>query len=374
MKKNISTFSDKKIALICDWIGDWWGAEIVLEQMMDLFPHADIYSSVFWQDQNTLFTHRSVYTSFIQNIPLLNKKHKFSSILRPQAFESFDLSAYDIVISSSSAESKWVITKPQTLHICYCHTPTRYFWSHYHEYTHMLEFWWFNPLIKILMPRIIHKLRAWDYVAAQRPDVMIANSYNTQNRIQKYYRRKSQVIHPCLHTKNIPYSEEKSDYYFYAWRVIPYKKFDLIVEAFNQNGLPLKIVANTKNALSEKLKAKSAANIEWIYETDNKKINQLHAHAKAFLFPPEEDFWLVPIAAMASGTPVIAYWKWGALETVTKDTGLFFQEQSCESINAAIARFETLSFDAKKIREHALSFDISQFQTSLLQCIQKNIA
>jgi glycosyltransferase involved in cell wall biosynthesis len=290
MKTKISTFSDKKVALVCDWIGDWGGAEIVLEQMIDLFPHADIYSSVFWQQENALFANTKVKTSFIQKIPLLNRKHKFSSLLRPQAFESFDLSEYDIVISSSSAESKGVITKPHTLHICYCHTPTRYFWSHYHEYSKMMEFGIFNPLIKFFMPRVIHKLRAWDYVAAQRPDIMIANSYNTQKRIQKYYKRDSQVIHPCLNIKNIPYSEEKSDYYFYAGRVIPYKKFDLIVAAFNENGLPLKIAANTKNKLSENLRAKSKPNIEWIYETDNQKINQLHTQAKAFLFPPEEDF------------------------------------------------------------------------------------
>jgi len=172
-----------------------------------------------------------------------------------------------------------------------------------------MEFGILNPLARWIMPKLIHRLRAWDYCAAQRPDIFVANSKNTQSRITKYYNRESQVIYPCLDIESIPYSSEKQEYYFYAGRVIPYKKFDLVVDAFNENGLPLKIAANTKNKLSEQLRKKSNSNIEWIYETDNKKINTLHSEAKAFLFPPEEDFGLVPIAAMATGTPVIAYGK-----------------------------------------------------------------
>jgi len=354
MKNIKKSLSNKRVAIVCDWIWDWGGAEIVLEQLMETFPTADIFSSVFWQQDNPVFAWRNIITSGIQKIPLLNKKHKLASILRPQAFESFDLSSYDIVISSSSAESKWVITKPDCLHICYCHTPTRYFWSHYHEYKSMMEFGILNPLASWLMPKLIHSLRSWDYVAAQRPDLFIANSKNTHSRIS-----------------------------------IPYKKFDLIVNAFNKNWLPLKIAANTDNKLARALQKQSKSNIEWIFETDNTKINALHSKAKAFLFPPEEDFGLVPIAAMATGTPVIAYGKWGALETVVAPnpptgtfpprekessfTGIFFEEQTPESLNSAIEKFENTKFDAKKIRAHALKFDKKVFQKNITQYIKKNL-
>ncbi len=373
MKDIDNTWKNKKVAIVCDWIWDWWGAEIVLEQLLELLPDADIFSSVFWQADNPIFQWKKITTSGIQKFPILNKKHKLASILRPQAFESFDLRDYDIVISSSSAESKWVITKPNTLHICYCHTPTRYFWSHYHEYKNMMEFWILNPIAKFFMPWIIHKLRAWDYCAAQRPDIFIANSKNTQSRIKKYYNRNSHVIYPCLNLDSIPYSQKKQDYYFYAWRVIPYKKFDLVIDAFNQNGLSLKIAANTDNKLARELQKKSKPNIEWIFETNNKKINKLHANAKAFLFPPEEDFGLVPIAAMATWTPVIAYWKWWALETINHDTWIFFDQQTPESLNTAIQKFENMKFDPKKIRSHAQNFDKSVFKSEFIKMIKKNL-
>lgn len=370
----MNTLQDKKIAIVCDWVKDWWGAEIVLTQLLEIFPDADIYTSVFWQQDNTLFKWRDITTSFIQKIPFLNTSHKLALTLRPQAFEWFDLSNYDIVISSTSAESKWVITKPDCLQICYCHTPTRYFWSHYDEYLSMMEFWILNPLWKWIMPKLIKKLRRWDYAAAQRPDYFIANSKNTNSRITKYYKRESEVIHPCLDIKSIPFSAEKEDYFFYAWRVIPYKKFDLLVETFNANGLPLKIVANTKNKLSESLKKISNANIEWIYETDNTKINILHSKAKAFIFPPEEDFGLVPIAAQASWTPVIAYGVWWALETVVSwKTGVFFDKQTQKSLQKAIDQFESMTFDATTIRKHAEQFDKSVFRKQLLGFIERKL-
>ncbi len=369
----MTSLENKRIAIICDWIKDWGWAEIVLTQLLEIFPDADIFTSVFWQQENTLFDWHTIKTSFIQKIPFLNKSHKLALSLRPLAFESFDLSAYDVVISSTSAESKGVITKPDCLQICYCHTPTRYFWSHYHEYLSMMEFGVLNPLAKWIMPKMIHKLRKWDFCAAQRPDYFLANSKNTATRIQKYYKRESTVLYPCLDIKSIPFSTQKEDYYFYAGRVIPYKKFDLLVETFNANGLPLKIVANTKNKLSHYLTQISNPNIEWIYETDNAKINLLHSKAKAFIFPPEEDFGLVPIAAQAAWTPVIAYWKWGALETVIDGkTGIFFSDQTTSSLQKSIDLFETMTFDAFAIRKHAEKFDKSIFKSELLTFIEKN--
>lgn len=368
----MQNIESKKIAIVCDWIKDWWWAEIVLEQLLEIFPTADIYSSVFFQKNNDIFKNKNINTSFIQKIPFLNKSHKLALFLRPYAFENFDFSSYDIVISSSTAESKWIITKPSTIHICYCHTPTRYYWSHYHEYVNMMEFWLLNPLWKYLMPKIVHKLREWDYLASKRVDFFIANSYNTSSRIKKYYNRESKVIYPCLDINSIPYNEEKDDYYFYNGRCIPYKKFDLIVDAFNKNWKKIKIATNTDNKLYRELKEKSSSNIEWIFTNDLNTINLLHSRAKAFIFPPEEDFWLVPIAAMASWTPVIAYNKWWAKETVIDwITGIFFNEQSVDSLNNSIKNFENISFDPKKIREHSKLFDKNNFRYNILNYIKE---
>lgn len=365
---------NKKIAIVCDWIKDIWGAELVLGHIMELFPQADIFSSIFWQEWNPLFTWKKITTSFIQKIPFLNKSHKLALTLRPLAFESFDFSEYDIIISSSSAESKGIITKPNVLHICYCHTPTRYFWSHYHEYINMMEFWILNPLGKWLMPKIVHKLRQWDFIAAQRVDFFVANSKNTQRRIKKYYGRESEVIYPGLDIENFPFYEEKKDYYFYVARCIPYKKLDLIVEVFNKNKKKLIIATNTDNKLYRKLKKKSLLNITWVFAPTRDEIKKLYAEARAFLFPPEEDFWLVPIEAMATGTPIIAYKKWGSLESVVEClTGIFFENQTITSINKAIEDFEEMHFNHQKIREHAKNFDKKIFQEKFLSFIKEKV-
>ncbi len=369
----MQNLEQKKIAIVCDWIKDWWWAELVLEQFLEIFPQADIYTSVFFQGNNEIFKWRNITTSFIQKIPLLNKSHKLALTLRPLAFESFDLSNYDIVISSTSAESKWIITKPETLHICYCHTPTRYFWSHYHEYLNMMEFWFLNFFWKWLMPKIVHNLRKWDFLAAQRPDCFIANSINTKNRIQKYYGRESQVIYPCIDTSKYSLNEQKNRFYLYVWRCIPYKKFDLLVDTFNKNWKNLILVTNTDNKLYRDLKSKSNSNILWKLHITKSETIELFWKAKAFLFPPEEDFWLVPIEAMACWTPVIAYAKWGALETVVDNkTWIFFKEQTMDSLNTAIDKFEEMSFDYKEIREYSMRFDKVIFRKEILKFIEIN--
>lgn len=364
---------NKKVAIVCDWIKDMWGAELVLSHLLEAFPNADIFTSVFWQNWNKLFDWRKITTSFIQKIPILNKSHKLALTLRPYAFESFDLSDYDIVISSSSAESKWVITKPNTLHFCYCHTPTRYFWSHYQEYINMMEFGILNIFWKYLMPKIVHSLRKWDFLASKRVDYFIANSKNTSSRILKYYKKSSEVIYPWIDT-NLFYLSEKKDFYLYVWRVIPYKKFDLIVEAFNKNWKRLVICTNTVNKLQQKLEEESNVNIVWIKNPSKKDLTKYYSEAKAFLFPPEEDFWLVPVEAMASWTPVIAFWKWWATETVIEwETWIFFQEQTEKSLNKAIEKFEKSEFNSEKIREYALKFDKENFKKNLIEFIEGKI-
>ena len=364
----------KKIAIVCDWIKDMWWAEVVLAQLLEIFPEADIFTSIFFQKWNPIFDWKKIITSSIQNIPLLNKSHKLALTLRPKAFERFDFSGYDIVISSTTAESKWIITKPETLFICYCHTPTRYFWSHYHEYINMMEFWILNPIGKWFMPRLVHNLRKWDFLAAQRPDYFLANSKNTKNRIKKYYNREAEVVYPWIDTEKFIFSSEKKDFYLYVWRCIPYKKFDLIVDAFNKNWKKIVIITNTDNKLFRNLKNISKENFYCKLNISFEEIKKYYSEAKAFLFPPEEDFWLVPIEAMASWTPVIAFWKWWALETVVNsETWVFFSEQTVESLNEAIERFEKLSFDYDKIKKHSEKFDKKYFKQNILEFIKKKI-
>jgi len=371
---------NKKIAIVCDWIKDWWGAELVLEHILEVFPNADIFSSIFFQEGNPIFEWRKITTSFLQKIPFLNKSHKLALTLRPLAFESFDLSEYDIVISSTSAESKWVITKPETLQICYCHTPTRYFWSHTHEYLNMMEFGIFNFIWKKIAPKIFHKLRQWDFIASARPDYFIWNSKNTVSRINKYYKREAEVIYPWTDLSKFKFNEKKEDFYLYVGRCIPYKKFDLIVDSFNENWKKIIIVTNTDNKLYRELKWKSKENIEWRLKISREETIELFGKAKAFMFPPEEDFWLVPVEAMACGTPVIAYWKGWATETVIphnnssltgEGTWIYFEEQTVESVNKAIEKFENIKFDYKKIREHAKNFSKEKFQQNLLKFVEE---
>ncbi len=389
------TDTSPRIAIVCDWISDWWWAELVLSHLIEMFPNADIFTSVFWQHENPLFENYEIvsywttpkrhdaphiYTSSLQKIPFLRKKHKLALTLRSVMFESFDLSEYDIVISSTSAESKWVITKPDTLQICYCHTPTRYFWSHYEEYKKMMEFGLLNPIAKYIFPKMIKKLRRCDYIAAQRPDYFIANSHNTQNRIKKYYNRESEVIYPAIDISEFPHpwscsdTSWNQDYYLCVGRCIPYKKFDLLVETFNTNGKPLILITNTDTKLYRSLKKQSRDNITWIFAPTREEIIQYYLWATACIFPPEEDFWLVPLEAQACGTPVIAYGKWWALETVWKwKTGLFFDEQTPESLQKAIDTFESMTFDTTAIRKHAEQFDVRIFQKKIKEYIEKNI-
>ena len=359
---------NKRTAIICDWLIDFGWAELVISHLLEDFPDADIYTSVCYMD-HPMLAGRRVYTSWLQRVPFLNRRHKLAGILRPWAFRSFDLSGYDIILSSSSAEAKnagYIKRGENTTHFCYCHTPTRYYWSHYEEYRNMMEFGIFNPIARFVLDRLIGWLRKLDYAAAQRVDFFIANSRNTQERIQKYYDRESEVIYPGVNIPVMPTAWKEWDYYLGLGRCIPYKRFDLLVDAFNESGRRLILCTATDTPLFRELRAKSKSNIEWKYRVSNKEKDELMANAKAFLFPPLEDFGLVPIEAMAMGTPVIAYGEGGALETVVDGvTGVFFSPQTPESLNQAIERFETMGWDRDRIREHAEQFSKERFQENI---------
>ena len=389
---------NKKIAIVADWLIDFGWAEVVLSHLLELYPEADIYTSVCYMD-HPMLEGRNVYTSWLQKVPYFNRRHKLAGFLRPFAFRSFDLSSYDIIICSSSAESKQVAvrrTRAKILDIgrsaevisaikkqvifCYCHTPIRYYWSHHEEYLNMLEFGILNRPLRYIFAKLIPYLRDLDREWALHIDYFIANSKNTHDRIARYYHRNSHIIHPG--TEPIPEPEnskpkhrfiDPEKYYITIGRAVPYKRFDLLVDTFNKNGKKLIICTSTDTPTYRALRSRSHSNIEWQFGIDNGTKYELLCDAQAFLFPGEEDFGIAPIEAMSVGTPVIAYAKWWALETVRDGiTGVFFHHQSVHSLNEAIEKRESMIFENERIIEHAVQFSKEAFQKNIQEFISKN--
>lgn len=361
-----------RIAIVCDWLIDFGGAELVIADLLEIYPDADIYTSVCYMD-HPMLKWRRIFTSWIQRIPFFNKKHKLAGLLRPWAFRSFDLSAYDVIISSSSAEAKNVgysKRKPWAQHFCYCHTPTRYYWSHAREYEDMMEFGFLDPLVKSVFRLVKWWMQRVDSAAAQKVDYFIANSETTAWRIQKYYHRESEVIYPWVDETAFFLTKEKRDFFLGISRCIPYKRLDLLVDAFNANKKNLILCTNTDNLLYRELVEKSEENIIWIFAPSSQEKSRLYSEARAFLFPPEEDFGLVPVEAMMSGTPVIAYGKWGATESVVDgETGIFFTPQTPEALNDAIKKFEEMAWNAEIIRARGMEFSKKKFQEKIANFI-----
>ncbi len=359
-----------RIAFVHDWLVSLAGSEQVFLAMHELWPDAPVYTSVYKKENFPQLKNVKVTPSFLQKVPFGKSKHQMFPHLRTVAFEQFDLSKYDVVISDGHAEAKGIITKPETIHISYCHTPIRYYWSNYHEYIQNLEYGILNPLVKLGMPYLINYLRIWDKAAADRVDHFIANSDYIGKRIQKYYRRNSTTIYPPVNTAKFKPAKKIKNYYFAFGRLIPYKRFDLVVEAFNDLGLPLKI-AGTGPEL-KKLKKMAKKNIEFLGFVSDAKLTKLYAEAKAYIFPQEEDFGITPVEAMASGRPVIAYGKGGALETVKEGTtGVLFHEQTAQCLINTIRKFDADVFNPIKIRQHALAFDKAAFQKKIKKFVEE---
>jgi len=349
-----------KIAIVHDWLTNFAGAENCVQALSELYPSAPIYTSVYNKAKMlNVFDKTDIKTSFIQNLPYSKTKHQIYLMLMPLAFENFDLSEFDIVISSSHACAKGVITKPNTLHISYIYTPIRYFWSHYHEYKDEGKF---LKLKKFILPPITAHLRMWDKMAIDRPDTLACISKHVSKRIEKYYRRKAKIIYPPVNSSKFHISKNPSqDYFLMVGRLIPYKKFDLAIETFNKMGLPLKIVG--MGSEYSKLKNMAKKNIEFLGYLPNEEIGKLYSNCDALIFPGEEDFGIVPLEVQASGRPVIAYEKGGAIETVIEyKTGLFFREQTVSSLEETINSFKKREFSSEKIRENALKFDVLNFK------------
>lgn len=348
-----------KIALVHEHLAQDGGAEKVLKVFQDLYPEAPTYTLVYDKKMaNPAFLGKDIRTSFLQKIPLGVKKYKWLLLLMPTAVEGYDLSEYDVVLSSASAFAKGVITRPKTVHICYCHSPTRYLWSDTHSYVGELSFSW---LIKKIIPYYLTRLRTWDRLAADRVDEFIANSRTIQKRIYKYYRRDSSVILPPVETTQFAVSDKVDNYYLIGGRLVAYKRYDLAIKAFSKLGIPLKVFGEGPEL--EKLRESAKSNIEFLGKVSAEELKRLYSRCLAFLHPQEEDFGITAVEAMASGRPVIAYAAGGALETVVPgQTGIFFEDQEWEALADAVIRFKPEKFNSQGIKKHAFEFDTVSFK------------
>lgn len=358
-----------RIALVHDYLIQYGGAERVLEAFCELFPHAPIYTIVYDKKLTRgAFRERKIVTSYLQKVPFTRSRHRFFPLLMPFAVEQFDLSRFDVVFSDSTSFAKGIITKPTTLHISYCHTPPRYAWDDSHKYIE--EFGYTAPL-RLLVPLFMNYVRIWDGEAATRVDRFITNSEFVQRRIEKYYRRDAEVIYPPVDTSRFGIGESK-DYFLMVGRLSAYKKFELGIEVFNELGWPLKIVGTGPER--RKLEKMAKGNIEFVGAVSDEELAKYYKHAKALIFPQEEDFGIVAVEAMASGKPVIAYRGGGALETVKEgETGMFFDEQMPDSLLGAVRDFKESNFNPIKIREHALQFDKEIFKTKIKEFLERTL-
>ena len=359
-----------KTAIIHDHLAQDGGAERVAKTLQELYPDSPTYTLVYnKKNSHPDFENKKIHTSFIQKLPLGVRAYEWFIMLMPTATEHFNLNNYDLIISSTSFSAKGVISPPDAKHICYCHTPTRFLWTDSHNYLNELKY---NFLIKKFLPFILPRLRLWDRIAAERVDHFIANSYEVKKRIKKYYNQESEGIYPPVETNKYKISNELGDYFLAGGRLVGYKRFDLLVKAFNRLNMPLKIFGD--GPLRSRLEKMAKPNIEFLGKiTEDEKI-KLYSQCLAYLNPQIEDFGITAIEAMASGRPVIAYKKGGALETVIENkTGLFFEDQTWESLADKIIRFDHRLFEPRLIQEHARQFDVSIFKDKMQQFINEKI-
>jgi glycosyltransferase involved in cell wall biosynthesis len=351
------------------------GAERVLEQMLLLYPEADLFSIVDFlpRDQRGFILDKPIKTSFIQKLPFAKTKYRQYLPLMPLAIEQFDLSEYDLIFSSSHAVAKGVLTGPDQLHLCMCYSPIRYAWDLQHQY--MKESNLDKGFKSWLAKWLLHRIRFWDYRTANGVDDFIAISQFIARRIWKVYRRESTVIYPPVDVRAFHIREDKEDFYLTASRMVPYKKIDLIVEAFSQ--MPdKKLIVIGDGPDFKKIRDKAGSNISLLGYQPFETLKDYMQRAKAFVFAAEEDFGITPLEAQACGTPVIAYGKGGALETIrglnhVLPTGVFFDEQKVASLIEAVKVFEqeTPKIKSQVCRENALRFSPERFQQELREYI-----
>lgn len=350
-----------RVALVHDWLVSEGGGEQVLRCFHELYPDAPIYALVYDEEKAPKWLAEcEVRTTYIQGWPGGRTHHKLLLPFMPKAWEALDLTEYDLVLSSCSSCCKGVITRPDAVHVCYCHSPIRYVWDLYYDYLEGA-----SGIKHAVMPCMIHKMRIWDFQAAQRVDRFVANSDYVGRRIAKYYRRESTTIHPGIRIPDGRVYEERGDYYFVLSRFVGYKRIDIAIEACNMLGRKL-VVAGSGGEKEAKLRAMAGPTVEFAGRVSDEQLRDYYAHAKAFLFPGIEDFGLTPLEAMAGGAPVLAYGQGGALETVVDGrTGMFFHEQTPEALANCIEEFERCSFSAAACRARAEQFSQDKFKSQI---------
>jgi len=353
-----------KIAIIHDYLNQFGGAERVVEVLHEIFPEAPIYTSIYLKDRMPLsFESMDIRTSYMQKFPFLDTQFKKYLLFYPKAIESFKLNQYDLILSSSSAFAKGVIKRKDACHICYCYTPMRFVWN-YEDYIEKEDF---NKLILAILPLATRSLKKWDLKTNNNVNNFISISENIKKRIKKCYGRDSEVIYPPVSVSKFKSSRNIEDYFLIVSRLNAYKNIDLIINAFNELGLKLKIVGsgpyrNNLEGISRN------RNIEFLGKVTDKDLIEIYSKCRAFIFPGKEDFGIAPVEAQAAGRPVIAYGSGGALETVIENvTGIFFREDTTSSVIKAIKRFEDIesSFDQKKIIKNTYRFDEEVFKRKL---------
>jgi glycosyltransferase involved in cell wall biosynthesis len=359
------------VAIVHDYLNQYGGAERVLEALHDIYPHAPVYTAMYARGvMPAHYRNWDIRTSFMQRLPGVAKMHQLYLPLYPTAFETFDLSEYDVVLSSSSAFAKGVITEPTALHVCYCHSPMRFVWN----YSDYMEGERMAGRARHVLPLVLNYVRLWDEVSSRRVDAYIANSRVVARRIQKRYGRQSTVINPPVDAKL--YTPQPGgrhgDYFLVVSRMIPYKRLDIAIDAFTRLGLPLKVVGQGRQ--EAELKARAGSNIEFLGALPDAAVKKLYAGCRAFIFPGQEDFGITPLEAQASGRPVIAYGGGGALETVVPhQTGEFFSSQTAEALADVVSRFNEDNYDPAAIRHHAESFDREVFKRRIEQFVEQKL-
>lgn len=360
--------SDLRVAVVHEWLVDYSGSERVIEQILRVFPHADLFAVVEFlpAELKAFILHKPVKTTFIQRLPGARTRYRSYLPLMPLAVEQHDLSAYDLVLSSSHAVAKGVLTGPHQLHVCYTHTPIRYAWDLQHQY--LREAGLDSNLKGWLARLMLHRLRMWDLRTANGVDYFLANSHFIRRRIEKVYRRDAHVVYPPVEVETTATSESKDSFYLTASRMTPYKRVDLVVEAFARMPHRRLVVIGDGPSFAQ-VKAKAASNVELLGFRPSAELRGMMRRARAFVFAAEEDFGITLVEAQAEGTPVIAFGRGGATEIIrgldsAQPTGVFFGEQTAEAIVAAVKKFEANAgcISAKACRENALPFSPKRFR------------
>jgi len=361
-----------KVAIVCDWLTSIGGAERVVLALHEIFPNAPIYTSQYDPNQVSWFKDIDVRTTWLQKLPKNNTFRKFLPVLRRIAFQKLDLREYDLVISSSGAEAKSVKKlKSGAIHVCYCHSPTHYYWSRYDEYIKEPGFGKLNPLARLGLKILSKPMRNWDFKVAQRPNYLIANSSHIQNKIKEYYKRDSIVIHPPVEIERfnkVAGTYPKSGFVA-GGRQTPYKHFDLIIESCTKLNIPITIFGD--GPMHEKLLASAGPSIKFMGELSDNEVPKYLASAVGFIFPVYEDFGIIPVEAMAAGTPVIAYKAGGALDYINPKTGAFFNQQTTRSLSEAINNFIPSQYKKHDLLLEASKFSKEEFISNFKRLLDK---